>query len=582
MRRLAALACAASAAGGVALEDASTVVLSHPVASYPFQGMTRAEVLARYTPVFVTQPLRRAAGGSSADGDDAEEALHQCWVPLAAGGTRDQADDNGSGDEDAAAAADPAAAELRGRLNKCRAALAPAGLLGGRPPPALPSHANKSPASCVVRQLPGYWAYEVCPSLAARQFHVRTDSRSSSSSSSSTGGGAPTPEHSLGRHDPSLDEVAVDEDGALVYMQTFTRGDGGRSAVVTYRCDAGGDTVLAPGVSSGIVSINEDPPLHYSVAVAVRDAALCEALPSPASIVAPVNETCFSLADGWWSYSVCLGKSITQFHVGSSGEQEATTVIGTYAASAGEALEAASLDLPAAVVQEYGDGTPCDAASGKPRRARVRFVCAPRPPGSGASGEVTYTLQGVREPSTCSYEFTITSSAACRHPELPPPPGRSRAPPGPSSFIHCSPWDPANPVPAGKEDVEVEEEEAGAEGDAAGAADSEQERPKVAEPEAPLSVAVEPDAEVRVVLEGSSTEDASITVLTMRGLGDDSVSEEEGRGSSSSMEQPRQIVVPPDAETTDGSPDAGASEDHHHQQQPQLFERPAEAAPAAM
>jgi hypothetical protein len=161
----------------------------------------------------------------------------------------------------------------------------------------------------------------------------------------------------------------------------------------------------------------------YALRVGVRSAELCAALPSPPALLAPINGTCIEHSPGgWWSYSVCLGSQVTQFHV-EGGKRAQETVLGRYDWALGEALAeeasaaaAAAAAAPAAIVQAYVGGSPCPVRGGAPRSAAVRFECMPL--GASAAGEeavgaFSLTFLHMREAPTCVYTFVFGSPLPC-------------------------------------------------------------------------------------------------------------------------------------------------------------------------
>ena len=280
-------------------------------------------------------------------------------------------------------------------------------------------------APCLVGPPGEYWTLEVCPGKRVRQFRKDV-------------------EHDLGTF--VRDEVTILGGGEVAYAQYFSGGSEGRSARVVLRCDPPG---LAAHVDFAIASVREPESLSYDVTVGTRDAELCAHMPSPTRLLRRVNGTCTQLyvPGSWWTYALCVGQSLRQFHdSGAAGQGPvAESVIGTYDWRFGERLDdalAAPAPPPAdavvagALVQQYGDGSACGVKGGVPRRATVRFVCAP------VVGDVTpppLSILSVREPATCVYDVEVASPHVCAHPRVAPPRRRDVAAAGPTSAIHCFP-----------------------------------------------------------------------------------------------------------------------------------------------
>jgi hypothetical protein len=228
------------------------------------------------------------------------------------------------------------------------------------------------------------------------------------------------------------------------YVQRFAAGTEGRAAVVRYECEPAG---MAAGVALDIVSVTEAPPLTYTLVVGTRDASVCAAAPSLARLLAPLNNSCLEHVEGWWTYEVCLGMRVRQFHSEGGGRSVQDSVIGVYDWAAGEQL---ARGLPEggegapAIVQRYTHGTPCGIRDGVPREAVVRFECTPGAAGSGSGGGEggivahTISLVSIREAPSCVYTLTFGTSLACGHPDVSPARGAvaSQLPPTP---IICLP-----------------------------------------------------------------------------------------------------------------------------------------------
>ncbi len=331
---------------------------------------------------------------------------------------------------------------------------------GGSPPaPGAPLEralavlgALRAQEACALR-VTGYWTFQVCAGGRVRQFHYEEPTALADRSLD------------LGAHVPARDRVESLPGGTRALSQRFEGGDGGRAADVQWVCAGGGGgsaaTAPAPAPPAlELLSVEEAPELAYTLRVGVRSAALCAALPSPPALLAPINGTCIEHSPGgWWSYSVCLGREVTQFHA-QDGKRVQETVLGRYDWAAGEALagevgaappDAAAeppragappppppLGAAAAILQSYVGGEPCNVRGGTPRAATVRFECVPL--GAGALGEETVgalslTFLHMREAPTCVYTFVFGSPLPCEVTA----PATAHLPPPPVTLIDCQP-----------------------------------------------------------------------------------------------------------------------------------------------
>uniref|UniRef100_A0A0A9X029 Endoplasmic reticulum lectin 1 n=1 Tax=Lygus hesperus TaxID=30085 RepID=A0A0A9X029_LYGHE len=175
--------------------------------------------------------------------------------------------------------------------------------------------------------------------------------------------------------------------------------------------------------------------------------------PNPVQLLAPMFalSTCTTLLEPYWSYELCHGRYIRQYHEEREGKklklQEYTlgkwdgmkTKImsaeldklkeeGSFVNPPIKKLE--GINLPYLQLN-YTDGTICD-LNGKPRRTSVLYVCF-----MGGKNDIFI----IKETSTCEYEAIVTSSELCKHPKYRPQLTGE-------NDISCSPLDgaPAKPV----------------------------------------------------------------------------------------------------------------------------------------
>lgn len=152
--------------------------------------------------------------------------------------------------------------------------------------------------------------------------------------------------------------------------------------------------------------------------------------PAPLDLISMLfsSATCSYRMDNYWTYEVCHGNYIKQYHEDRDGkaitmqeyflgkwDKEKTAALrGTLltASQNGDKLKTVRLDgvnLPYLEL-EMGDGTFCD-LSGDHRMTRMLYVCAP-----GVKSEIS----SIKETSTCNYEIIISTPALCAHPSFNP------------------------------------------------------------------------------------------------------------------------------------------------------------------
>jgi len=121
---------------------------------------------------------------------------------------------------------------------------------------------------------------------------------------------------------------------------------------------------------------------------------------------AALRGRCLEKAKGFWTYQVCVGEGVQQFHTTSShGVAEQTRArLGFYAAAdlATPVVTAAlSPGDAVSISQRYTEGDICKLTK-VPRETTVHYTCGQ-----------TDQLQRVEEPSPCVYELHATVRAAC-------------------------------------------------------------------------------------------------------------------------------------------------------------------------
>lgn len=311
----------------------------------------------------------------------------------------------------------------------------------------------------------GHWTYEIVPGTAVRQFHepvgtlqIQPGIDKVSTERAAAARARATSHFLLGSYQQQKDELLADESGNLVLRQHYSGGSGGRTAAVDFTCAGSsggrGEAAGLPlSLALGIAGVAEDvASATYVITVAARDAQLCEHLFPVSAAMHTINGTCARHTEGWWTYEVCVGRHVRQWHEMQGSSSDASRVqeadLGIYSWTAGEVLEAGVPGRPPAIVQRFTDGTPCDLLQGSPREAVLRLECAPlaaRPgsstgastSGGSGSSELWLPHGSINEPSTCRYSVTLRSPALCAHPEMSPPQSVAQA--MPPRIVQCSP-----------------------------------------------------------------------------------------------------------------------------------------------
>ncbi|XP_069086950.1 protein OS-9 isoform X2 [Pleurodeles waltl] len=136
---------------------------------------------------------------------------------------------------------------------------------------------------------------------------------------------------------------------------------------------------------------------------------------------------CLIKTKDWWTYELCYGKHIQQYHMEELEVKGDVLYLGYYQSEFDWNNETAKATkhhrLKRYHSQLYVNGSKCD-LNGRTREAEVRFVC------EEGSGDY---IARIDEPQSCAYVLTVHTTRICHHPFLRPP---STARP---QSIHCHP-----------------------------------------------------------------------------------------------------------------------------------------------
>ncbi|XP_041988243.1 endoplasmic reticulum lectin 1 isoform X2 [Aricia agestis] len=178
--------------------------------------------------------------------------------------------------------------------------------------------------------------------------------------------------------------------------------------------------------------------------------------PSPIILLQPLfsQKICSYRLETYWSYEMCHGRYIRQYHEEREGKQVKTQeyFLGHYNANKDKketkddqekkavikTTQVEGMTLPCLEI-DMDDGTVCD-LNGKPRHTKVLYVCY-------AHGK--HEVYSFKEISTCAYEAIILSPLLCEHPHFKPKDKNE-------NIINCIPVDDAPKKPRSLLKHEVE------------------------------------------------------------------------------------------------------------------------------
>jgi hypothetical protein len=293
--------------------------------------------------------------------------------------------------------------------------------------------------SCVRTQL-GYWTYEVCIGQSVNQFHAE--------------GSAVLVKYSLGTYARSVNKKSSESGSNTVpILEIFNGGTNcdetgsGRNSIVGYVCGLG---------DMALTDVKEHEVCGYKMVVSSR--AFCSrpgsnsvvatqvssgstpTAASPVTMRSIVNELgsgCYTLADGWWTYQLCPGVVMKQYHATPAGSVDPASEysLGAFNASASDQEPAAARHrLPVVYREEYSQGTPCDIGSKQHRSTIVSYECdvdAAPTLVQVCSAQRVFQLfifvaiccdliNQVREISPCVYTAIFRAASVCKHPAFKP------------------------------------------------------------------------------------------------------------------------------------------------------------------
>ncbi|XP_006880982.1 PREDICTED: endoplasmic reticulum lectin 1 isoform X3 [Elephantulus edwardii] len=173
--------------------------------------------------------------------------------------------------------------------------------------------------------------------------------------------------------------------------------------------------------------------------------------PNPRELLEPLfkQSSCSYRIESYWTYEVCHGKHIRQYHE----EKETSQKVNIHEYYLGNMLaknllsekehetEEKSKEIPTKNIEGQmtpyypvgmGNGTPCSLKQNRPRSSTVMYICHP---------ESKHEILSVAEVTTCEYEVVILTPLLCSHPKY-----RFRASPVNDIFCQSMPGSPFKPL----------------------------------------------------------------------------------------------------------------------------------------
>uniref|UniRef100_A0A3Q3BE45 Endoplasmic reticulum lectin n=1 Tax=Kryptolebias marmoratus TaxID=37003 RepID=A0A3Q3BE45_KRYMA len=136
--------------------------------------------------------------------------------------------------------------------------------------------------------------------------------------------------------------------------------------------------------------------------------------PSPGELLDPLfkRSSCSYRIESYWTYEVCHGKHIRQYHEEKETGQKISVqeyFLGNMAQRS-QSVHTKNIEgqLTPYYSVEMGNGTPCVLKQNEPRSTSVLYVCHP---------EAKHEILSVAEVTTCEYEVVVLTPLLCAHPK---------------------------------------------------------------------------------------------------------------------------------------------------------------------
>uniref|UniRef100_A0A3B4TTY1 Endoplasmic reticulum lectin n=1 Tax=Seriola dumerili TaxID=41447 RepID=A0A3B4TTY1_SERDU len=181
--------------------------------------------------------------------------------------------------------------------------------------------------------------------------------------------------------------------------------------------------------------------------------------PSPGDLLEPLfkRSSCSYRIESYWTYEVCHGKHIRQYHEEKETGQKISVqeyFLGNLAQkNKVEEAEDVKSTVPTKNIEgqltpyfslEMGNGTPCVLKQNQPRSTSVLYVCHP---------EAKHEILSVAEVTTCEYEVVVLTPLLCAHPKY-----RFKSSPVNAIFCQALAGSPLRPQQLAQLDKEQEEQ----------------------------------------------------------------------------------------------------------------------------
>uniref|UniRef100_A0A671QHS0 Endoplasmic reticulum lectin n=1 Tax=Sinocyclocheilus anshuiensis TaxID=1608454 RepID=A0A671QHS0_9TELE len=133
--------------------------------------------------------------------------------------------------------------------------------------------------------------------------------------------------------------------------------------------------------------------------------------PSPAELLEPLfkQSSCSYRIESYWTYEVCHGKHVRQYHEDKeTGQVKSLVMIDSESERSNTNTQNIEGQLTPYYPVEMGHGTECSLKQNNPRCTTVLYVCHP---------EAKHEILTIAEVTTCQYEVVVLTPLLCPHPK---------------------------------------------------------------------------------------------------------------------------------------------------------------------
>ncbi|KAG7241633.1 hypothetical protein INR49_025409 [Caranx melampygus] len=171
--------------------------------------------------------------------------------------------------------------------------------------------------------------------------------------------------------------------------------------------------------------------------------------PGPGELLEPLfkRSSCSYRIESYWTYEVCHGKHIRQYHEEKETGQKISVqeyFLGNLAEKSQSTETEHRGSAHSLLLAGNGNGTPCVLKQNQPRSTSVLYVCHP---------EAKHEILSVAEVTTCEYEVVVLTPLLCAHPKY-----RFKSSPVNAIFCQALAGSPLRPQRLTQLDKEQEEQ----------------------------------------------------------------------------------------------------------------------------